>query len=110
MTTTKTRTPWRSEWTPRPSGAKRRAGSGNGTSSGAASPDASSRSPRPLLRGDVGARDPTIHQEGGRGDVRGVVARQEQGAPRDLVGLGEAPHRQVHEPACRLLGILGEEL
>ena len=63
-----------------------------------------------LFRRHVGAGDAAVDEERRRGDERRVVAREERDRGRDLGRLGEAAHRDVHEPPRRALGIRGEEL
>src|SRR5262245_14902845 len=90
---------------------RRSHGSRTGTGSAASSAGGSwSRCGSSLLRRDVGAREAAVDEEGRGGHVGAVVAGQEEGALRDLSGLGEAAHRQVNQAARGLLGILREQL
>ena len=57
-----------------------------------------------LFGREVGAGEPAVHEERGRGHVRGLVGGQEQRGLCDLPGLGEAAHRQVHEAAAAFSG------
>src|SRR4051812_3010413 len=94
-------------WTPTSCGGAARVQSGAGTSSAAGSAGDSST---PLLGRDVGGRQAAVDHEGRGGHVGGLVAGQEHGGLGHLARLGEAPHGHVDEPACRLLGIVGEQL
>ena len=50
---------------------------------------------------DVRAVDAAVDDEARRGDERGVVAREEERRARDLLGLGEPPHRARARVAAR---------
>src|SRR5215213_5883945 len=63
-----------------------------------------------LHRGDVRAREPAVHEEGRRVYVRGVVGGQEEDGARDLRRLREPAHREVDQPSCGFLRVLGEKL
>src|SRR6476646_11780372 len=58
-----------------------------------------------LFGREVGAGEPAVHEERGRGHVRGVVGGPEQRRVCALPDLGEAAHRQVHEPPRGLLRV-----
>src|SRR4051795_2153474 len=64
----------------------------------------------PLQRCYVSAGEAAVDQEGRRRDVGRLVRGQEQRRVGELDRLREAPHRQVHHPPRRLLGIVGVEL
>ena len=65
-------------------------------------------SPRDRRR--VGAGEPAVDEERRGGDVGRLVGGEEQRRVGDLDRLGEAPHRQVHEPPRGLRRVAGEQL
>lgn len=73
-------------------------------------PSAALRALVGLQGGHVGAADAPVHQERRRGDEARVVARQERDGGGDLLRLREPPHRHVHQPPLRPLGVGGEQL
>ena len=64
---------------------------------------------RRLLRCDVSAADPAVHQECRCRDERGVVAREKRDRRRYLVCFAEPAHRDVHHPPRGPFRVLGEQ-
>src|SRR5262245_55167910 len=61
-----------------------------------------------ILWGHVRGGDAPVDDQRGTGHEARVVAREEQGGLRELLGLPEASHRDVDEPAPLLL-VVGQQ-
>src|SRR3954468_4165950 len=64
----------------------------------------------PSERRHVGAGYAAVDEERRRRDEARLVRGEEEHGVGHLLRLGEAAHRNVHEPTCRALLVLGEEL
>ena len=67
------------------------------------------RQARRLLRCDVSAADPAVHQECRCRDEGGVVAGEKRDRRRYLVCFAEPAHRDVHHPPRGPFRVLGEQ-